>query len=166
MANARPRFFDSTLFASAMKFFTQTHVALFRATGGRLGGRFRGGSAFPRGIPVCLLTTRGRKSGKARTMALLYMPDGERVVLTASRGGTPQHPQWYLNLKAEPKVIIQTGHRRRIMFAREAEDDERAELWKRLVEHYPEYGTYQTWTDRTIPVIVCESGSSPGKARK
>ncbi|MEU5881785.1 nitroreductase/quinone reductase family protein [Spirillospora sp. NPDC047279] len=80
MANGRPAFFDSALFAPTMRLFTRAHVALFRATGGRAGGTFRVGSAFPAGVPVCLLTTRGRTSGKARTMALLYLPDGERVV--------------------------------------------------------------------------------------
>ncbi len=86
MPSSRPKFFDSALFVPAMKVVTRGHVALFRATGGRVGGRFRFGSAFPSGVPVCLLTTLGRKSGKPRTMALLYLPDGDRVVLVASRG--------------------------------------------------------------------------------
>lgn len=156
MAKDRPKFFDSGLYRPAMKLFTQAHVSVFRATGGRVGGRFRVGSAFPKGLPVCLLTTRGRKSGRPRTVALLYLPVGERVVLVASRGGTPQHPQWYLNLKADPQVSVRTGRRPRPMRAREADGDERADLWKRLVEYYPEYGAYQRWTDRIIPVVICE----------
>ncbi|WP_338070994.1 nitroreductase family deazaflavin-dependent oxidoreductase [Actinomadura bangladeshensis] len=155
MPDDRPKFFDSTLFAPAMKALTRGHVALFRATGGRLGSRFRFGSAFPSGVPVCLLTTRGRKSGKLRTMALLYLPDGDRVVLVASRGGTGKHPQWYLNVGANPKVAVQTGRRPRPMLARTAEGDERADLWRRLVDFYPEYADYQRWTDRTIPVVIC-----------
>ena len=111
MANGRPAFFDSPLFTPTMRAFTSAHVALFRATGGRVGGRFRAGSAFPRGVPVCLLTTRGRTTGKARTMALLYLPDGERVVLVASRGGTGRHPQWLHNVRAEPRVLVQTRTR-------------------------------------------------------
>lgn len=156
MPNARPKFFDSALFAPAMKLVTRGHVTLFRASGGRVGSRFRFGSAFPSGVPVCLLTTLGRKSGKPRTMALLYLPDGECVILVASRGGTGRHPQWYLNIEANPKVAVQTGRRPQPMLARTAEADERTALWRRLVKHYPEYGDYQTWTDRAIPVVVCE----------
>jgi deazaflavin-dependent oxidoreductase (nitroreductase family) len=161
MPDSRPAFFDSSLFAPVMRVFTATHVAVFRATGGRVGGRFRVGSAFPHGVPVCLLTVRGRKSGKARTSALLCMPDGDRVVLVASRGGTARHPQWYLNIKAQPRVLVQqrAGKRRR-MVAREAEGEEREALWKRLVDFYPEYAAYRSWTDRTIPVIVCEPASA------
>jgi deazaflavin-dependent oxidoreductase (nitroreductase family) len=84
------------------------------------------------------------------------MPDGDTVVIVASRGGTPVHPHWYVNLQAHPDVLVQTGRGRRPMRARTAEGEERAELWARLVEMYPEYGDYQTWTDRVIPVVVCE----------
>src|SRR4051794_20297064 len=108
MANNRPKVFDSPLFPPMMKAMSVAHVALFRLTRGRVGSKYRFGSAFPRGIPACLLTTRGRKTGKPRTSALVYLPDGEKVVLIASRVGTPVHPQWYLNLQAEPKVIIET----------------------------------------------------------
>ena len=173
MPNDRPWFFDSVLFVPAMKGLTRSHVVLYRVTGGRLGGRFRIGSAFPRGVPMCLLTTRGRKSGRPRTAPLIYMRDGERVVLVASRGGTQRHPQWYLNLRSEPRVMVQAGRRRQVMVAREAEGDERAELWGRLVAYYPEYGLYQTWTDRDIPVVVCERsavgdrrGAPDGSARR
>ncbi|WP_114699834.1 nitroreductase family deazaflavin-dependent oxidoreductase [Nocardia mexicana] len=153
---SRPRFFDSRFYAPVMRVFTQGHVALFRVTGGRVGGKFRFGSGFPRGVPVALLTTRGRKTGKARTMALLYMADGDRVVFVASRGGTPRHPQWFHNIKADPKVRVHTRGGVRAMIAHEAEGDERADLWRRVVEYYPEWGSYQTWTDRRIPLIVCE----------
>ncbi|MGH3387671.1 MAG: nitroreductase/quinone reductase family protein [Actinomadura sp.] len=114
----------------------------------------------PRGVPVCLLTTRGRTTGKARTRALLYMPDGDNVVIVASRGGTPVHPHWYGNLRVHPDVLVQTRRGRRAMRARTAEGDDRADLWARLVAMYPEYGDYQTWTERTIPVVVCEPAES------
>jgi deazaflavin-dependent oxidoreductase (nitroreductase family) len=156
MADGPPAFFGSALFAPAMRALTQAHVAVFRATRGRVGGKFRVGSAFPRGVPVCLLTARGRKSGKSRTSALLYMDDGDRVVLVASRGGTAQSPQWYFNVLSQPRVLVQTRGRSQRMVAREPEGDERAALWERLVAYYPEYGAYQSWTDRLIPVIVCE----------
>lgn len=152
----RPKLFDSPLMPAMMKYTSAAHVAVFRATGGMVGSRFRVGSAFPRGVPVCLLTTRGRTTGKARTRALLYMPDGERVVIVASRAGTPVHPHWYRNLQADQDVLVQTRRGQRAMRARTAEGEERADLWARLVTMYPEYGAYQTWTERTIPVVVCE----------
>jgi F420H(2)-dependent quinone reductase len=152
----RPEFFDSRLMAPCMKIFSTAHVAVFRITGGRVGGRFRFGSAFPHGVPVCLLTTRGRKTGEPRTIPLLFLRDGDRVVIVASRGGTGIYPQWYRNLKAEPRTLVQVGHRRRPMRAREADGQERTQLWRRLVEMYPEYGAYQSWTERTIPIVVCE----------
>ncbi|MGI5168774.1 nitroreductase family deazaflavin-dependent oxidoreductase [Spirillospora sp. CA-253888] len=156
MSGGRPKFFDSRSFAPVMKIFTKVHVALFRASRGYFTGKFRFGSAFPGGVPVGLLTTVGRKTGKARTMALLYMPDGDRCVFVASRGGTGRHPQWYLNIRSQPKVRVQMrGGGPREMVAHEAEGDEREHLWKRLVDFYPEYGDYQTWTDRQIPVVVC-----------
>ena len=156
MADGPPAFFGSPLFAPAMRVVTRIHVAVFRATGGRVGGRFRFGSAFPHGVPVCLLTTRGRKSGKARTCALIHLPDGDRVVLVASRGGTPRSPQWYFNVLSQPRVLVRTRGRARRMLAYEAEGDERDALWERLVALYPEYAAYQSWTDRRIPVVVCE----------
>lgn len=159
VSSGRPKFFDSSMFAPAMKALTRSHVTLFRATGGRVGRKFRFGSAFPSGVPVCLLTTTGRKSGKDRTMALLYLPDGERVIIVASRGGTGKHPQWYLNAGVNPQVKVQTGRRPQPMTARTAEGEERADLWRRLVEFYPEYGNYQEWTDREIPVVICEPAS-------
>ncbi|WP_018657311.1 nitroreductase family deazaflavin-dependent oxidoreductase [Actinomadura flavalba] len=155
MPDGRPRFFDSALFAPAMKTLTKAHAALYTGTGGRFGARFRFGSAFPRGVPVALLTTIGRKSGRPRTVALIAMPDGDRVVLVASRGGTPQHPQWYLNLLRQPRVRVRFGDKVAPMRAYEAEGDERADLWRRLVDLYPEYADYQKWTDRRIPVVVC-----------
>jgi F420H(2)-dependent quinone reductase len=159
MAGTRPKLFDSPLMPAMMKYTSAAHVAVFRATGGMVGSRFRVGSAFPRGVPVCLLTTRGRTTGRARTRALLYMPDGDRVVIVASRAGTPVHPHWYLNIQARPDVLVRTGRGgRRRMLARTADGDERADLWARLVAMYPEYGAYQTWTERTIPVVVCEPG--------
>jgi deazaflavin-dependent oxidoreductase (nitroreductase family) len=161
MAEGPPAFFTSPLFVPAMRVVTQTHVAIFRATGGRAGGRFRFGSAFPRGLPVCLLTTRGRKSGKARTCALLCMRDGDRVVLVASRGGTARSPQWYFNVLSQPRVLVQTRGRTERMVAREVEGDERAALWERLVAFYPEYASYQSWTERLIPVVVCEPPARP-----
>src|SRR5207253_1884739 len=87
------------------------HVALYRLTGGRIGGR-----AF--GAPVLLLTARGRKTGKARTTPLLYLEDGDRLVVVASKGGAPRHPAWFLNLAANPEVTVERGGERVPMRAR------------------------------------------------
>lgn len=146
----------SPIVPKIIKVASRVNVALYRATGGRVGGKWRIGSAFPRGVPVCLLTTRGRKTGLPRTLPLLFLPDGERVVLVASQGGLPKHPLWYLNLRAEPEVTIQIKREVRRMRARTADPAERAELWPRLVRHYADFDTYQSWTDREIPVVVCE----------
>jgi deazaflavin-dependent oxidoreductase (nitroreductase family) len=154
-ATARPAFFDSALMSPALKIASRIHVTLYRTTGGRIGGTFRVGSAFPKGVPVCLLTTKGRKSGELRTVPLIFLRDGDRVVLVASRGGTPQHPQWYHNLRVEEQVLVRVGPRLQAMRARTATGEERVALWKRVTEMYPEYADYQAWTNREIPVVVC-----------
>lgn len=152
----RPRGLDSPLIPKLYKVMSRANVAAYRATRGRVGGKWRGGSAFPRGVPVCLLTTTGRKSGKRRTLPLLFMADGERVVLVASQGGLPKNPGWYYNLKAEPRVTVQIRGDVRPMLARPADDAERAELWPRLVALYADFDRYQSWTERQIPVVICE----------
>ncbi|MCT1641589.1 nitroreductase family deazaflavin-dependent oxidoreductase [Dietzia cinnamea] len=128
----------------------------YRVSGGRLGGSWRVGSALRAPVPVCLLTTTGRKSGEPRTVPLLHFPDGDRVLLVASQGGLPKHPQWYLNVLADPAVTVQVGRRSRAMTAREATSAERDELWPRLVERYADFADYQANTSRVIPVIICE----------
>jgi len=79
------------------------------------------------------------------------------VVLVASHGGLPRDPQWYTNLVADPRVEIQIGTQTRRMTARPADAAARDELWPRLVDLYADYATYQEWTDRTIPVVICEA---------
>jgi F420H(2)-dependent quinone reductase len=133
-----------------IRLMTLANVWLFRLTGGRLGARFLGGA------PICLVTTRGRKSGATRTVALLYLRDGERVVIVASKGGMSRHPAWYLNLRAEPRCEVEVGSTRVAMRARTAAADERRALWPRLVAMYPDYADYQARTTREIPVVVCE----------
>ena len=134
---------------------SKINVVLYRRTGGRLGSKWRVGSAFPRGLPVCLLTTTGRKSGDPRISPLLFLEDGDRIILVASQGGLPKHPMWYLNLRANPQVTVQVKSRVRPMTAQVADPGERARLWPRLVAMYPDFDNYQAWTDRTIPVVVC-----------
>lgn len=151
-----PKGLASPVVPRVMRLFSAANVWVYRATAGRIGGTWRVGSAFRRGVPVCLLTTRGRKTGAPRTTPLLFLADGERVVLVASQGGLPAHPLWYGNLQAEPAVEVQIGARARRMRARTATDEERAALWPRLVALYADFERYQAWTDRRIPVVVCE----------
>ncbi|MEX6464624.1 nitroreductase family deazaflavin-dependent oxidoreductase [Dietzia cinnamea] len=140
----------------AIKAMSRVNTWAYRASGGRVGGSWRVGSALRAPVPVCLVTTTGRKSGEPRTVPLLHLPDGDRVLLVASQGGLPKHPQWYYNVLADPNVTVQVGRRRRAMTAREATPSERAELWPRLVERYADFADYQANTSRVIPVIICE----------
>lgn len=157
MTKPRPKELDSPFVPKVMKAMSQANVWIYKKTGGRIGGTWRVGSAFPRGVPVCLLVTRGRKSGELRTAPLLYLEDGERVVVVASQGGLPRHPHWYLNLQKEPRVEVQIGPRVHSMRARTATSAERALLWPRLVTLYRDFEDYQSWTDREIPVVICEA---------
>jgi len=141
---------DSPLWKLWETFVATPNRLLFRATGGRVGGSFGG-------APILLLHTVGRKSGERRATPLLYLPDGERVVLVASKGGTNRHPAWYHNLLAAPETEVELPRQgRRRMRARLATDDERPDLWRRCVEIYPPYEDYQRRTSRRIPLIVLE----------
>ena len=128
--------------------FVKIHVALYRASGGRLGGRFR------KGAPVLLLTTTGRKTGRRRTTPLLYVEEGDRYVVVASAGGAPSHPAWYLNLRSNPAATIQVGGRKLAITAETAGLEERARLWPRLTQMWPQYDDYQAKTHREIPVVM------------
>lgn len=107
-----------------------------------------------RGMPVIVLTSRGARSGKIRKTPLMRVEhDGEYAVV-ASQGGAPEHPQWYHNLVADPRVELQDGPTKQDMVAREVTGDERATWWDRSVAAYPDYAEYQRKTDRTIPLFV------------
>lgn len=139
----------------AMKRMSRFNVFLYRVSGGRLGGKF------PSGAPILLLTTIGRKSGKPRTLPLLYLEDGEQLVIVASKGGHDHHPLWYLNLVANPEVKVQVGKQHREMRAETASEPDRERLWPQLVEMYKGYGKYEKRTDRNIPVVVLSSADAP-----
>jgi len=151
-----PKGLDSKATLSIIKWMSRFNVAAYRATGGRIGGKWRVGSAFPWGIPVCLVTTIGRKTGQPRTAPLLFLEDGDKVVLVASQGGLPKHPLWFRNIQANPEVTVQIKSRVRTMHARVANEEERARYWPMLTAMYPDFDKYQSWTDRVIPVVVCE----------
>ncbi len=130
-----------------IRIMTAANTWVYRMTDGRLGGRFL------RGAPVCLLTTTGRRSGEPRTVALLYLEDGADVILVASKGGMPHHPQWYLNLEANPDAELQIGSVKRTVQARRVPAEEKAVLWPRLVAMYRDFADYQAHTSRDIPVL-------------
>lgn len=123
---------------------------VYRRSGGRIGGSIRG-------APILLLTTTGRKSGRPRTTPLLYLRDGDDLVVVGSKGGAPRHPAWFLNLRANPEVEVELGRERRSLTARVAEPSERERLWPRLVEMYASYDSYQRKTAREIPVVILET---------
>ena len=125
------------------------NVRLYRMSGGKIGGRIQK-------APVLLLHHVGRKSGTARVSPLLYMADGERLVIVASKGGTDKHPAWFHNIMATPETTVEVGRDTRRVRARRATEEERAQLWPRLVEVYKPYESYQGYTDRQIPVVVLE----------
>ena len=131
----------------ATKLITRTHIALYRRTGGKIGGRVRGS-------PVLLLSTTGRRSGQLRTMPVMYLVEGNHHVVVASYGGDEHHPAWYHNLLARPEVTVQVGSSVRSMRAEVADPADRARLWPPLVAMYPPYDDYQAKTERQIPVVV------------
>ena len=131
-----------------IRIMSRLNTWAYRLTGGWLGGTWL------RGAPVMLMTVVGRKSGRKLTVPLLYLQDGERVVVVASKGGMDQHPLWYLNVSANPDVEVQIGNDVRAMRAHTADDAERAELWPKLVAMYRDYDDYQARTERKIPVVI------------
>jgi deazaflavin-dependent oxidoreductase (nitroreductase family) len=106
--------------------------------------------------PVLLLHHTGAKSGTKRVTPLLYLDDGERLVIVASKGGVQRNPAWFHNLRAHPETQVEVGRARRQVRARVADGEEREGLWRRLVEIYPSYEDYQRNTDRRIPVVVLD----------
>lgn len=128
------------------------HTFLYRKSGGRIGHRVPGV-----GPSMLLLDHVGAKSGAKRTSPLLYIPDGENVVIVASKGGYPKHPAWLHNLRAHPDTTAQIGPERRAVHARVATPEERERLWPRVVEAYGGYADYQARSrGREIPLVILE----------
>ena len=125
----------------------------FRANGGTVGGPFEG-------APLVILHSTGAKSGKERICPLVYYQHGDDIVLIASKGGAPTHPDWYHNLRANPDAAIEIGTETRRVRARVAERAERDDLFAKVVARMPNFGEYQKNTDRIIPVVVLEQVGS------
>ena len=130
-------------------FYVRAHIALYRATGGIIGGR---------GIPLrfLLLTTTGRKSGRRHTVPLPYYYDGVTPYVVASNYGNDNPPAWYLNLVAHPSVEVQMGRERYTARARAATPEERGRIWPRLTATRKNYAHYQQGTSREIPIVLIE----------
>jgi F420H(2)-dependent quinone reductase len=126
------------------------HAALYRVSGGRVGGRLPG-------LPSLLLLDHvGARSGRLRTTPLVYMPDGENLLIVASKGGYPKNPGWLYNLRAHPDTEVQIGRERVKVRAREADAAERSRLWPAAAEYNPHWARYRTRTTREIPLVLLE----------
>ena len=150
MPTERPKGLDSPLTKVIIKWMSRGQTALYKVSKGRIAG------SFLEGAPVALVTTIGRKSGEPRVVPLLFLREGNRVVLVASQAGSDKHPLWYLNLKANPAVKVQIKGEVLSLTARDATEQERAEYWPKLTAFYKGFDDYQSWTDRVIPVVICD----------
>jgi F420H(2)-dependent quinone reductase len=142
------------------------HAVVYRLTGGWVGRRLVRND-------MLLLTTFGEMSGRPHTVPLLYLRDGDTLVVIASYGGRPDHPQWYRNLSASPEATVQARSRRWQVRARTADPAEREQWWPRVLAAYHKYRVYQSNTTRVIPVVFLEgaamswrSGLRSGRTRR
>lgn len=153
----RPTGLDSPITITLMKWMSKAQVAVFRRSAGRIGSTWRIGAAFQKPVPVLLLNHRGRVSGKQFTTPLLYLQDADRFIVVGSQGGLPKDPQWCSNLRAHPETSVELRGRGVVRVrARTAEPTERSRLWPKLVELYADFASYQSWTQRQIPVVILE----------
>ncbi len=132
-----------------VKRWSRVHKALFRSTRGRVGKRLVDND-------MLLLTSVGRNTGRDHTVPLLYLTDDDRLVVIASYGGRDNYPEWYLNLRVRPEVTVELPGKKMEMVARTADSDDRVDWWPRIVDAYDGYATYQSRTDRVIPVVFLE----------
>ena len=131
---------------AAFKVANAIHCAVFRASRGRLGGRAKD-------IPIMLLSTTGRRSGRVHTVPVGYIERGDHMLIVGSAGGFSWHPAWYLNLRTNPRVLVELPKERRAMVAEVTEGDERIALWNSAVAAYPVLESYQRKTSREIGVV-------------
>jgi len=129
--------------------FNAAIIEEFRTHGGRVGGPFEGAQ-------LLLLTSTGAKSGQPRTTPVVYLEDGENLVIFASKAGAPTDPAWYRNLLADPSASVEVGTDTLTVRARVAEGEERERLYARQVARMPQFADYQAKTTRRIPVVVLE----------
>jgi F420H(2)-dependent quinone reductase len=133
------------------KLFTALHVAMYRLSGGKLGGKLSG-------FKVILLTTKGRKSGKLFTTPLGYFYHPEGYVIVASNSGLPTHPAWYYNLKSHPQVTVQVLDKKIPVTAEVLSGEARTQAWQQVITTAPLYAGYEKQTTREIPLILLRPG--------
>jgi len=133
----------------ALKRYNEMLIAQFRANAGELTGQLAG-------LPVLLLTTVGAKTGLPRTTPMVYLQDGDRYIVAASKAGAPTHPAWYHNLMATPAASVEVGSESFSVAATVAEGADRKRLLAAFIEHFPIFGEHQNRTDRPIPLVVLE----------
>jgi len=143
---------------SMLKAMISVMVFMYRLTGGGIGGKMQT-------MPVLLLSTIGRKSGKPRTVPLTYLRDGSAYVITASYGGLPRNPAWFLNLESHPEATIQVKKRQMQVKTETANPEKKRELWARLMEVAPGYANYQKRTTRDIPMVILHPVEESGEKR-
>lgn len=136
----------------------KVHRFFYRLSGGRMGGAVRG-------IPVLLLTTKGRRTQQLHTVPLMYLREGGRILVVASNAANPDRPPgWWFNLQAHPEAEVQVMGERRKVRACDLDPDERDALWPRLVAHNPNWGKYQRETERRIGVVALQLDPNKGSA--
>jgi F420H(2)-dependent quinone reductase len=140
--------FQERLGRVTVQWMTGMNNVAYRLSAGRVAGQV------PSGAPICLLTTTGRRTGRRRTVPLLYLLDGDDLVVVASRGGMGSHPAWYLNLQTDPRATVQVGRSTSRVRARVAGEAERRRLWPALTAAYPHFDAYQERTSRHIPLVI------------
>lgn len=138
---------------ATVKRLSSLHALLYRTTNGRIGRRLVDND-------MLLLTTVGRRTGTEHTVPLLYLSEGRRLVVIASYGGRPGHPEWYRNLESHPQASVQILGRRIEVEAATMTDAEHTEWWPRIVDAYSDYAVYQSRTDRQIPVVWLDRAST------
>ena len=141
--------FSMALGARGLRWVGKLNTPLYRLSGGRIGGKVNR-------APVLLLTTTGRKSGQKRTAPVVYLTDGDNVVVINTNAGNERVPAWSLNLKADPAAEVEIGRQKRPVLARVAEGEERADLWRRHNEQFAGFDEYEKRLDRRPEVIVLE----------
>ena len=131
------------------KIYMTVQALVYRLTGGRLMNKIRG-------MDICVVKTKGAKSGKIRYIPLMLVSYQEGVILVASLGGADVHPSWYWNIKAYPEILVFLKGKKLNLVAKQVSDDKIAELWTLICSFYPPYDAYQKRTERNIPVFNCQ----------
>jgi F420H(2)-dependent quinone reductase len=138
--------------------FIALQVYMYRRSGGKRMGRLRG-------MPVLILTTVGRKTGKKRVTPVMYIRDGTDYVVTASNNGADEYPAWFLNLKANPRITIEVDDQAFTVIAHQASTDDKGRLWPQLVEKAPFFEGYKKKAKRDIPMVILEPAYSSAEGQ-